>query len=471
MVEWLLNFIGSMGNWGYIAMFTVAFLECSAFLGMVVPGETLVVIAGFLSVQGYFDIKTCAIFICLGAIFGDSFGYALGRILGRGYFEKHKRFLFLKYKHIKRVEEYFQKHGGKTVFLGKFIGFLRSFGPFTAGMSKMPYKIFAVYNISACIIWALVFSLLGYFFGLSWKAIEKWSGRVGVFIFFILIVIVGFGRIYTWIVKKQSELRVWFYNKWRDLSESPKFKIFFTENNRFIIFIKKRLSPEGYLGIHLTVGLILSILCVWLFGEITEDVVNNELITHIDQWVLDHILYFRTETLTKVMIFVTHFGEWVTIAIASVIITALLAIRKLYVVIIGYAIAVTGGGGLDYVLKYAVQRTRPIDDATLINVKGFSFPSGHAMLAMVFYGMVSYFIIRQIKQWKFRMLVVVIMGFVIFLIGFSRLYLQVHYLSDVIAGFVGGLFWLTVCVTGLEIYRRRKLYKMGFFGNKYEKKI
>jgi len=300
---------------------------------------------------------------------------------------------------------------------------------------------------------------LGYFFGLSWKAIEKWSGRVGVFIFFILIVIVGFGRIYTWIVKKQSELRVWFYNKWSDLSESPKFKIFFTENNHFIVFLKKRLSPEGYLGIHLTVGLILSILCVWLFGEITEDVVNNELLIHIDQWVLDHILYFRTETLTKVMIFVTHFAEWVTIAIASVIITALLAIRKLYGVIIGYAIAVTGGGGLDYVLKHAVQRTRPIDDATLISVKGFSFPSGHAMLAMVFYGMVSYFIIRQIKQWKFRMLVVVIMGFVIFLIGFSRLYLQVHYLSDVIAGFVGGLFWLTVCVTGLEIYRRRKLYK------------
>lgn len=459
MVESLLNFIGSMGNWGYIVMFIVAFLECSAFLGMVVPGETLVVIAGFLSVQGYFDIKICAIIICLGAIFGDSFGYALGRILGRGYFERHKRFLFIKYKHIQRVEDYFQKHGGKTVFLGKFIGFLRSFGPFTAGMSKMPYRVFVVYNVSACIIWALVFSLLGYFFGLSWKAIEKWSGRVGVFIFFILIIIVGFGRIYSWVVKKQSELRDWFQDKWNELSKSPRFKFFFAENNRFITFIKKRLSPEEYLGIHLTVGLVLSAFCVWIFGEITDDVVNNELLTYVDHWVLDHVLYFRTETLSKIMIFVTHFGEWITIAIAIAIIIALLTIRKLYGVIVGYIIAVAGGGGLDYILKQAVQRTRPIDDATLINVKGFSFPSGHAMLSMVFYGMVSYFIIRLIKQWKFRMLVVIIMGFVIFLIGFSRIYLQVHYLSDVIAGFIGGLFWLTVCVTGLEIYRKRKSIK------------
>ncbi|MEK7399739.1 MAG: phosphatase PAP2 family protein, partial [Candidatus Poribacteria bacterium] len=94
----------------------------------------------------------------------------------------------------------------------------------------------------------------------------------------------------------------------------------------------------------------------------------------------------------------------------------------------------------------------------LIDVGGFSFPSGHAMLSMVFYGMVSYFIIRQIRQWKFRLLVVVAMGFVIFLIGFTRIYLQVHYLSDVIAGFAGGLFWLTICVTGLEIYRKRKLH-------------
>ncbi len=459
MFEPLLNFVESIGNWGYIVMFIVAFLECSAFLGMIVPGETLVIIAGFLSVQGYFDIRTCATFICLGAIFGDSFGYVLGRILGRGYFERHKRFLFLKYKHIQKVEDYFQKHGGKTVFLGKFIGFLRSFGPFTAGMSKMPYKVFVVYDISACIVWALIFSLLGYFFGLSWKTIEKWSGRIGVFIFFILMIIVGFGRIYSWAIKKQFELRDWFQNRWDKFSQSYKTKFLFIGKNRIIVFIKKRLSPEGYLGIHLTIGLVLSVVCVWLFGKITEDVVSNKFLTFIDQWVLDHTLYFRTETLSKMMIFVTHFGEWVTIAIASTIIISLLLTKKLYAVIIGYIIAVAGGGGLDYILKQAVQRTRPISNSTLVMVKGFSFPSGHAMLSMVFYGMVSYFIIRQIKQWKFRMLVVIIMGFIIFLIGFSRIYLQVHYFSDVIAGFIGGLFWLTVCVTGLEIYRKRKLNK------------
>jgi membrane protein DedA with SNARE-associated domain/membrane-associated phospholipid phosphatase len=460
MFDWLINIVGSIGSWGYIVLFIVAFLESSAFLGMLVPGETLVVIAGFLSVQGYLDIKSCAIVICLGAILGDSVGYTLGRVLGRGYFERHGRLLFLKKKHVEKAEQYFRKHGGKTVFLGKFIGFLRSFGPFTAGMSRMPYREFVVYNISACIAWAVGFSLLGYFFGLSWKAIEKWSGRVGVFIFFILLIIAGFSSIYALVVKKQVELKSWFQDKWNNLSESSWIKRFIAKNERPIIFLRKRLSPEGYLGLHLTIGLLLSAICVWIFGKITDDVVEGEPLVSIDQWVLNHVLYFRTPSLTQIMIFFTQFGEWITITIASIAIVIFLIVKKLYGAIIGYIIAVAGGGALDYILKLAIHRTRPIGDTTLIDVGGFSFPSGHAMLSMVFYGMVSYFIIRQIRQWRFRLLVVVAMGFVIFLIGFTRIYLQVHYLSDVIAGFTSGLFWLTICVTGLEIYRKRKLHLM-----------
>ena len=458
MFDWLINIVGSIGSWGYIVLFLVAFLESSAFLGMLVPGESLVVIAGFLSVQGYLDIKSCAIVICLGAILGDSVGYTLGRVLGRGYFERHGRLLFLKKKHVERAEQYFRKHGGKTVFFGKFIGFLRSFGPFTAGMSRMPYRVFVVYDISACIAWTAGFSLLGYFFGLSWKAIEKWSGRVGVFIFFILLIIAGFSTVYSLAVKKQVELKSWFQEKWINLSESSRIKRFAVKNERLLIFLRKRLSPEGYLGLHLTVGLLLSAICVWIFGKITDDVVEGEPLVSIDQWVLNHVLYFRNSSLTEIMLFFTQFGEWITIAIASIAIVIFLIVKKLYGAIIGYVIAVIGGGALDYILKRAIHRTRPIGDTTLIDVGGFSFPSGHAMLSMVFYGMVSYFIIRQIRQWKFRLLVVVAMGFVIFLIGFTRIYLQVHYLSDVIAGFAGGLFWLTICVTGLEIYRKRKLH-------------
>jgi undecaprenyl-diphosphatase len=321
----------------------------------------------------------------------------------------------------------------------------------------MPYKVFLIYNVTSCIIWAIGFSLLGYFFGWGWKAIEKWAGRAGVFIFFILLIIVGFSRLYAAVVKKQAELKAWFQEKYNRIANSLRLKRFVEKNSKVITFLKNRLSPEGYLGLHLTVGLTLSIMCVWIFGELAEGVVTGEPIATVDKWVLNHVLYFRTPSLNIIMIIITQLGEWLTVTIASVPIVVFLILKKRFGSLIGYITAVVGGSILDFILKQFIQRTRPISDATLIEVGGFSFPSGHAMLSMVFYGMISYFLIRYIKSWKYRILIVISVGFLIFLIGLSRIYLQVHYLSDVLAGYSGGFFWLTICVTGLEIYRKRRI--------------
>jgi membrane protein DedA with SNARE-associated domain/membrane-associated phospholipid phosphatase len=456
MFDWFLGIVESIGNWGYLIIFLVTFLESSAFTGMLVPGESLVVIAGFLSLSGYLNIANCMIVAGLGTILGDSIGYILGRVLGRGYFERHGRLLFLKAKHIERVEKYFKQHGGKTVFFGKFIGFLRSFGPFTAGMSRMPYRIFLMYNLTSCIIWAIGFSLLGYFFGWSWHAIEKWSGRAGVFIFFLLLIIVGFSRLYSVFVKKQAEFWSWFYKSYHRIVSSPRIQKFIANHSGFVTFVKDRLSPESYLGLHLTAGLAVSAVCIWLFGVLTEDVVNNEKIILFDNWVLNNVLYFRTEVVTKIMIVITQLGEWTTILLISLPMTIYMLIKRRIGVAIGYVTAVAGGGGLDVLLKHAIRRERPVIDINLIQVGGFSFPSGHAMLSAVFFGMIAYFLIRYFRSWRTHLFIVISTTFMIFLIGFTRLYLQVHYLSDIIAGYIAGLFWLIICITGLEIYRKRR---------------
>ena len=112
MFESLMNKIALLGHWGYLLIFIAAFLEGSAFMGLLVPGESIVVLAGFLSSHGLLDIGDCLWVITLGAILGDSVGYSLGRVFGKGYFEKHDRLLFLKNKHIKKTERYFQRHGG-----------------------------------------------------------------------------------------------------------------------------------------------------------------------------------------------------------------------------------------------------------------------------------------------------------------------------------------------------------------------
>ncbi len=135
----ILNIISALGNWGYALLFLAPFLESSAFIGVLVPGETVVVLAGFLASHGYLELGYCMIVIALGAILGDSTGYALGKAFGREYFSRHERLFLFRRKHLQKVEGYFARHGGKTVFWARFAHLLRALTPFAAGMSAMPY--------------------------------------------------------------------------------------------------------------------------------------------------------------------------------------------------------------------------------------------------------------------------------------------------------------------------------------------
>jgi membrane protein DedA with SNARE-associated domain/membrane-associated phospholipid phosphatase len=456
MIEKLLDIIDLLGHWSYLIIFLASFLESAAFLGFLVPGETIVVLSGFLAFQGYLKLGDCILIIALGAVLGDNTGYILGKSVGRDYFEKHNRLLFLKEKHIRKTDVYFRRHGGKTVFFGRFIGFLRAMGPFAAGMSKMPYGRFLMFNAAGGIIWALAFTLLGYFFGQSWQLIEKWTGRAGLFLFFIFLVIAGLSFLYKKTVKRQAEFYEWFKGKYDAVISLPYVRRFVDRHPALINFIKERLSPGSYIGLHLTLGLAFSAIFVWIFGGITEDILTGDPIITVDQWVLSNVLYFRTPAITKFMVIFTHLAGEAAIAAGSLGAVAYSLVKKRFDYLIAYISAILGGGILLLVLKVAVHRIRPVSGISLISAGGWSFPSGHAMMSVVFYGMILYFVIRNISSWKLRVFTVTAAAFIIFLLGLSRIYLQVHYMSDILAGYAGGLFWLTICITALEVYRKRE---------------
>jgi membrane protein DedA with SNARE-associated domain/membrane-associated phospholipid phosphatase len=455
MIERLLNTISILGHWGYLIIFIVAFLESSAFMGLLVPGESVVVLSGFLASQGYLEIGDLLWVVCLGAVLGDSVGYSFGKAIDKGYFERHKRLLFLKEKHLHKMDAYFQQHGGKTIFFGRFIGFLRAMAPFVAGMSRMPYGRFFVYNAAGGILWSISFTLLGYFFGQSWQLIEKWSGRTGLFAVFMLLVVVFLGYLYRTLAKRQAEFYGWFRDKYRAFISNPHVKEFINHHPEIIAFIRKRLSPTSYLGLHLTIGLAISAVFAWIFGGITEDVLSGDPFVLVDQWVLSQVLYFRTSVVTHFMIILTQLGNWKVITIGSLVVTICLLFKKRVDYLLTYVATILGGNLLFLILKMVIHRVRPIPETSLIKVEGWSFPSGHSVMSVIFYGIITYFIVCGIRSWKLRVFIVMIAMFLIFLIGFSRIYLQVHYLSDVIAGYAGGLFWLTVCITGLEVYRKK----------------
>jgi len=180
MLEQINDLIQHLENWGYLIVFLIVVLECQAFLGLFMPGESMVLLAGFLAGQDVFDVRLLIGVVAVGAIIGDSIGYELGRRLGRDWLRRHGPGFWLRQDRLDQLDALFARYGGLGVFFAHFLHVGRALMPFLAGASRLPYLRFLFYNALGCILWATIFTLLGYVFGQSWHLIDRWIGRAGI---------------------------------------------------------------------------------------------------------------------------------------------------------------------------------------------------------------------------------------------------------------------------------------------------
>ena len=224
---------------------------------------------------------------------------------------------------------------------------------------------------------------------------------------------------------------------------------------RQIGFIKARFSPEGYLGLHLTVGLFVVLLAGWWFGEIVEDVSRDAATRLLDERV---IAWFQDRTsrgLTQIAWIVTALGSIVFLTLGSVV-TALVLLKRGFIYRF-LAVVVTMGGGslLNILLKHFFHRQRPVLENPLVTLSSFGFPSGHTMGATLFYGLLALLIAHSTRWgWSHRIFAFCGAALLIGLVGVSRIYLGAHYLTDVLGAIALGLAWLAFCWTGIETVRR-----------------
>ena len=172
--------------YGYWAVFFGVMLENA---GVPVPGETILLIAGYFASQGNFNIALVMLVACTGAVVGDNIGFALGHHYGRGILLRFGRFFFLTPKRLEHMENYFTRYGNKTILVARFITGLRVFAALLAGASNMKWRVFLVYNVAGAILWSISITLLGYLFGQSLPLLVKWVGRSGTILLGGVIVI------------------------------------------------------------------------------------------------------------------------------------------------------------------------------------------------------------------------------------------------------------------------------------------
>ena len=187
-----------MTAYGYWAVFFGVMLENA---GVPVPGETILLIAGYFASTGKFHLALVMLIAATGAVIGDNIGFAIGHHYGRNVLLRIGRFFFLTPKRFERMEKYFEDHGNKTILVARFITGLRVFAALLAGASKMPWRVFVVYNVAGAVLWSAVISTLGYPFGASLPLLVKWVGRSGT-ILLIAAIVIG---VIVWRVRKHRK--------------------------------------------------------------------------------------------------------------------------------------------------------------------------------------------------------------------------------------------------------------------------
>jgi membrane-associated protein len=160
----MVNIASSLASAGYLVVFFVVMAESGLVVGLLLPGDTMLIAIGVLASQGYVDLRIMMIAAFLGAITGDSIAYYLGHRFGPRIFRKERSFFFTR-SQVERSEEFYERHGGKTVIIARFLPVVRAVAPILAGVGKMRYGTFVLYNVIGGFLWSISLTLAGYFAG------------------------------------------------------------------------------------------------------------------------------------------------------------------------------------------------------------------------------------------------------------------------------------------------------------------
>jgi membrane-associated protein len=175
---------GQLGPWLYAVLFAVIFCETGLVITPFLPGDSLLFAVGALAATGTaIDVTLVIVLLSIAAVVGDAVNYAIGRRIGPKIFSRESS-RFLNKEHLLRAHRFYEKHGGKTIIIARFIPIIRTFAPFVAGIGQMSYRRFALFNVTGGVAWVVSFTLLGYWFGN-----QPWVKQNFTFVILAIIVI------------------------------------------------------------------------------------------------------------------------------------------------------------------------------------------------------------------------------------------------------------------------------------------
>jgi membrane protein DedA with SNARE-associated domain/membrane-associated phospholipid phosphatase len=431
----------TLGAWTYLVVGVMAYLETGAFVGLVAPGETVVMAGGVVAGQGEIQLTPLIGLVWICAILGDTTSFYIGRRLGRVFLEKHGPRVKITGERLKRVDDYFERHGGKTILIGRFIGLVRALAPFIAGSSGMPFRRFIPYSIVGTGLWATTFCVLGYIF---WRSFDRVAHIAGQAILGFGVV-VGLAVAIVMAYRRRARIRAWLVAHQQHPLVRPLFAVGRPLHRRVIRPVARALAPQvrfleervtpGDLGLQLTTALAVAGVGFYVFVLYTVVLAGDVNPTPLDRELLDVADQLNTGAAVTAAKIVTGLGSFPACAALVVVTAVVLALRRrpmdIVPLVLGFALIFLAV----HVAKAGIDRPRPA--RPLVATEGSTFPSGHAAYATAWLAVAVLFT-RRLRLGRHAAFIAGAIVLVV-AIGLSRIYLRAHYWSDVAGGWGLGL--------------------------------
>lgn len=437
------NLAESLGQWAYLLVALMAMAETAAFLGFIAPGEFAVIFGGVLAGEGTLSIYLLIGIVWAAAVAGDSIGFMIGRRYGRAFALNHGPKVRLTEERIHKVEAYFDRHGGKTIIAGRWVGFVRPLMPFTAGTSGMPYRRFIPYDVVSAGLWTTTFCVLGYLFYRSFTQITSIASKGALAFGIALALLIGGYQAIKHLRRPDERQR---FAAW--MEQKPVLR----QLLRFVIrpvgqlltpplrFTRARLQP-GTLGIEFTTLVAVAAVSIYVIVLQISMIQNGDPLIAGDHWAWQLAHDINSSALTTLLHAVTFLGTWWVVLIATLAVCTYLLLRERIAGAITLAAGYFATEITVHVMKAAVDRTRPPD--SLVDTSGAAYPSGHAAMAVTYLA-IGVLLAREGPP--ARRVALVLGGLAMTaLIGLSRVYLRAHWLSDVGGGWAVGLAVFSIC--------------------------